>query len=41
MDIIYGKNFFYFKGKVHELNNFLQTLPSDITVKDYLNLMLH
>jgi hypothetical protein len=41
MDLIYGKNYFIFKGKIHELNKFLNTLPSDLKVKDYLRLVFH
>lgn len=41
MDLIYGKNYFFFKGKIYELNKFLSTLPSELKLKDYLKLVLH
>jgi hypothetical protein len=41
MELIYSSHFFCFKGKVWQLRNFLETLPKEITVKDYLKLVLH
>lgn len=41
MDLFYGRNYFYFKGKLDELSKFLKSLPLEMKLKDYLRHMLH